>query len=156
METGHYRAQRPRWSEKEKQRLITLHRQGYSMREIADAMDRPRNGIIGMLHRLRHKEEREEVDEYTVHSRHHVNKPIRIRFKRHAIPKRADPLVKRLFQIMNTEQCSIEQLCKHVGISRTTIQNWKWKHAASYAMLTACFNYLGYEVRVVKIKEEDG
>lgn len=142
------------WSDKEKQQLRKLHREGYSMKEIGRMLDRPPNGVIGMLHRMRVATPNDEALAYSIDN-HAGGKFVRIRFKRHKPPTKAHPLVIQLIELMNQEQCSVEQMCKHVGMSRTTYNNWRFKHEPDLSLLIACFNYLGYDLVVRKKKDAE-
>lgn len=142
------------WTDDEKRLLLKRYKQGETPREIARELGRTRMAVLGMVHRLRKETDGKTVP-HTQLKPHMNSKDVHLRFKKHKIPTKGLPLVKRLFEIMNAQQCSIEQLSKAVGMARGTIQLWKWHNQPNIELLIACFNYLGYELRAVKMKDED-
>ena len=64
-------------------------------------------------------------------------------------------LVKRLIDEMNEQQITARDLCRKVGVSDPSIiTKWKYNRRPSLDILRACFNVLGYDLSVKRIKDE--
>ena len=63
-------------------------------------------------------------------------------------------LVKMLVDEMNKQQISQNDMCRKVGIDRTMITKWKTKHRPTIDLLRACFNVLGYDITIKRIRDE--
>lgn len=142
------------WTKEEDAILLKRYEQGEEPKNIAKELGRTKNGVLGRIHRLRKAKAAGEVP-HSIVQPHMKEKFHRIRFKKHKIPVKAHPLVKQLFHYMNTQQCSIEKICSAVNMSKVTMQTWKWTASPSLPLLIACYNYLGYDLRPVKMKDED-
>jgi hypothetical protein len=140
------------WSQDELEAAINLYNTGLSMREIGAELGRPKNGVVGVINRHRHQVHR--VAQTDKRPMPPMVLGRRIRFKKHKPAIKAHPLVRRLIEIMNLEQCSIEQLCTAVGMSRVTFNGWKTVSMPSLELLIACLNYLGYDLGVISKKED--
>lgn len=142
------------WTDEDKKELLRLHKLGESTKDISIALNRSRNAVLGMLFRLRNELDEQTVP-HTLLRSPKKEKEVILRFKKHKLPTKSHPLVRRLFVLMNEQQCSIDQMSKNVGIARATLQQWKWHNQPSLELLIACFNYLGYDLKPVKMKDED-
>ena len=63
-------------------------------------------------------------------------------------------LVKMLVDEMNKQQISQNDMCRKVGIDRTMITKWKTKQRPTIDLLRACFNVLGYDITIKRIRDE--
>lgn len=77
-----------------------------------------------------------------------------IPFKRHRVPPGAHPLVVRLFDTMNREQCSIKQLSERAGVAIQTIRQWKTRANPTVTALDACFGVFERQLADVPRREE--
>ena len=65
------------------------------------------------------------------------------RYRKHAIPARAHPLVRRLFEEMNDQHIGMLDMAERSGVNVNTINDWKRRCMPSVANLEACYNVLG-------------
>lgn len=69
------------------------------------------------------------------------------------IPKKAHPLVRRLFKILRKEELSVSWLAGEVGMSREAISYWCLHSSPSLVNIEACFNAVGYRLTAEKIDD---
>ena len=70
-------------------------------------------------------------------------------------PDNAFYLVKMLIDEMNNQQITARDMCKRVGITDPSmITKWKHKRRPNLDNLRACFNVLGLDLTVKRIKDE--
>ena len=74
---------------------------------------------------------------------------------RNLCPEDAHWVVKRLFRIIEKEQISISLLGRKSGVQREAIASWRYAGNPKLMSIEACLNALGYEFRIVSIKEEE-
>jgi len=66
------------------------------------------------------------------------------------IPEKADPLVKRLYGLMNAERYMITNVAETSGVTRSTISSWRYDRQPTVANLRAVANTLGYDLVLKK------
>lgn len=71
------------------------------------------------------------------------------------IPRRVNPLVKRLFKILRKREMSVSELGYISGLSFRTINEWKSRNTPSLNNFEACLNALGYRLKIEKIPNND-
>jgi len=64
------------------------------------------------------------------------------------IPVGAHPLVRRLFDEMNAQQCGVLEMAERSGVNKNTFKDWRTRTMPRVADLEACFNVLGFEIVV--------
>lgn len=69
------------------------------------------------------------------------------------LPKHAHPLVRRLILELNRQGTTMQELAERSGVHLRTIQAWRHKNLPKVDLLEACFNTLGYRLRVERIDE---
>jgi len=69
------------------------------------------------------------------------------------IPKNADPLVKNVFELMNSQRRMIVDIAARSGVTRSTISSWRYDRQPTVANLRAVVNTLGYELVLQKRDE---
>ena len=69
------------------------------------------------------------------------------------IPKSADPLVKNVFELMNSQRRMIVDIAARSGVTRSTISSWRYDRQPTVANLRAVVNTLGYELVLQKRDE---
>lgn len=69
------------------------------------------------------------------------------------IPKHAHPLVRRLIHELNRQGTTMHELAERSGVHLRTIQAWRHKSLPKVDLLEACFNSLGFRLRVEEIPE---
>lgn len=69
------------------------------------------------------------------------------------IPKHAHPLVRRLILELNRQSTTMHELSERSGVHLRTIQTWRHKNLPKIDLLEACFNTLGFRLRVERIDE---
>lgn len=77
------------------------------------------------------------------------------RFRTLRTPKKAHPLVKRLFTEMNYQRIGILDLADRSGVNRHTLKDWSCKTVPTVSNLEACLNVLGLELVVAKRKDDE-
>lgn len=65
-----------------------------------------------------------------------------------APPKRSHPMVKRLFEIMAEEDMMLVDLVERSGVAKSTFKNWRTRTVPRIDQLEACFNVLGYTLKL--------
>jgi transcriptional regulator with XRE-family HTH domain len=70
------------------------------------------------------------------------------------IPKRAHPLVRQLFELMNEKQVMITDVAEAAGVGRRAISEWRYRSSPSLASFEAALGALGYELKIVEESEE--
>lgn len=65
------------------------------------------------------------------------------------VPDRAHPLVKRLFQEMNTQGIGLQQMAERSGYTVDCLKDWRTRSSPNICSLEACYGVLGYELKPV-------
>lgn len=143
-----------KWTVEEIETVRKYWLAGETAREISSRLPgRTRNAVISILNRLRGSKKYAPLNEQVRQFK--LPKEQRLRFKKIKPATKAHPLVRRLIELMNEEQCEIETLCKKVGISRTTFTQWRTIHTPRLDIIEACFTYFGRKLIDVPVKEKD-
>jgi hypothetical protein len=66
------------------------------------------------------------------------------------IPRRAHPLVRRLFEEMNRQEVTLTELAAESGFERGTISDWRYRRAPKVDHLEAALNVLGLRLTVAR------
>lgn len=69
-----------------------------------------------------------------------------------SVPAGAHPLVRRLFEEMNRQQCGVLDMAERSGINKNTFRSWRTRAMPRVADLEACFNVLGFDIVVKEQK----
>ena len=69
---------------------------------------------------------------------------------RHRVPERGNPLVVQLFEIINHEGCTMQELTARSGVARSTIGNWRLGKDPRLANFEAAIGALGYRLVMVR------
>lgn len=62
------------------------------------------------------------------------------------IPKKAHPLVRQLFKMMNADGITLRELAEMSGVGVKTLSDWRYRRAPTLALFIAAANALGMEV----------
>lgn len=65
------------------------------------------------------------------------------------VPDRAHPLVKRLYEEMNTQGVDLHEMSHRSGYTVDCLKDWRTRSSPNIRSLEACFNVLGYELKPV-------
>lgn len=80
----------------------------------------------------------------------------RYAFRSHVVPTKGDPLVRMLFAEANHQRVSLPRLAEMSGVSRHTIDQWRYEVDPKLDYVQRCLNALGYDlVAVPKQREVD-
>lgn len=80
----------------------------------------------------------------------------RYAFRSHVVPTKGDPLVRMLFAEANHQRVSLPRLAELSGVSRHTIDQWRYEVDPKLDYVQRCLNALGYDlVAVPKQREVD-
>ena len=79
-----------------------------------------------------------------------------IRYGNVKVPTNGHPLVRRVFEIINTEGATLLELERRAGIGKNTIAQWRKIGAPTVMNMTAVLAVLGYELRIVRARVDDG
>ncbi|MFK4047251.1 hypothetical protein ACI2KH_20040 [Roseomonas mucosa] len=71
------------------------------------------------------------------------------------VPERADPVIRRLFGLMNEERLGWADLAERSGVSERTIRAWRTAYAPSLPSIQAVLGVFGYELVVRKTKARE-
>lgn len=71
------------------------------------------------------------------------------RFRPMSVPEHAHPLVRKLIEEMNRQQCTYKTMTKRTGLHQDTIRRWRDKSTPRVGDLEACFTVLGKRLTVV-------
>lgn len=63
-----------------------------------------------------------------------------------AVPEKAHPLVRRLFELMNEERVCMHDVAARAGVRRGTISDWRYNRNPQLPVFEAACNALGYEL----------
>lgn len=77
---------------------------------------------------------------------------MRFEYRPVSIPEKAHPLVRQLFEEMHRQQCGVLDMAERSGVNKNTLKDWRTRTMPRVADLNACFNVLGLELIVKKIK----
>jgi DNA-binding phage protein len=75
---------------------------------------------------------------------------------KHIVPERAHPFVRRMFEIINQEGCTLEELAARSGVDSQAMNSWRSRKSPQLVTFEAVLNALGYQLRIVAIKDEAG
>lgn len=64
------------------------------------------------------------------------------------VPAGAHPMVRRLFEEMERQQCGVLEMAERSGVNKNTLKDWRTRTMPRVADLEACFNVLGFDVIV--------
>jgi hypothetical protein len=67
---------------------------------------------------------------------------------RHSIPQRAHPLVRRLFQLINRDGCTLEELAARSGVDSAAFNSWRSRKSPQLVTFEAALNALGYRLEI--------
>ena len=70
------------------------------------------------------------------------------------IPKKAHPLVRRLFEILNDQHLVVSDIAERAGIKASTISDWRYRRSPSVQNFEAAINALGYELHIRQRRED--
>lgn len=70
------------------------------------------------------------------------------------IPPHAHPIVRRLFEIMNSQQTLLREVSRRSGIAYDTISCWRTNRQPSLPNIEAALNAVGYEIKIVPINRK--
>jgi len=76
-------------------------------------------------------------------------------FRKMRVPTKGHKAIIHLFNEMNHQQISASDLSKRAGLGFHTIWDWRDRRSPSVNNLEAALNALGFELVVVKRKDED-
>jgi hypothetical protein len=99
------------------------------------------NAVIGRLHRLRHLDDDKPAAPST---------KVKVRHMRHmsiSTAKASHPMVRRLYEEMNRQQCTYQRLEASSGVSRYTVMDWRRRYPR-LGDLIDCFQVLGYAIKI--------
>ena len=68
------------------------------------------------------------------------------------IPTHTHPLVRQLFEALNSERTTLTELARHSGIQRKTISDWRYRRRPTVDLLDAAFNALDRRLVVKRIR----
>lgn len=71
-----------------------------------------------------------------------------------SIPAGAHPLVRQLFAAMNKDKIALRDLGARAGVDFQTISDWRYRSNPTLPTFEAVLNAAGYELRIVKRKNE--
>ena len=133
------------WTPELHKELIRLwNNTNMTQREIGEAMGRTERAINRQVLRLR----REGVQ--MVDRKVPGRGPWRGRLK---LPEHTHPLVRRLFDEMNKQMTTCEEVAARVGVHHETVGKWRRRHPPDLLNLDAAYTALGLELCVRRIKE---
>ena len=72
------------------------------------------------------------------------------RVGRLAVPSKADPLVRRLFQLLNSQRTGLSEVDEKSGVNRRTISSWRYYTCPTLGNFKAALNAIGYDLVIVK------
>lgn len=75
-------------------------------------------------------------------------------FRRLSVPSRTHLLVRRLFEEMNAQQIGQLDMADRSGVNKNTFKDWRTRTVPTIDNLEACFNVLGLELTVRKMRDE--
>jgi transcriptional regulator with XRE-family HTH domain len=70
------------------------------------------------------------------------------------IPKKAHPLVKEMFGIMNEQKTMINAVAERAGLKRGSISDWRYRRTPTVTNFEAALNTLGFELVIREKKDE--
>lgn len=82
------------------------------------------------------------------------------RFLRQRVPTGVHPLVRRLFELMNEQQCGVLDLADRSGITQSAIRHWrassqeKRSKTPGIGPFDAVINALGYRLEIVPSEDD--
>lgn len=74
-------------------------------------------------------------------------------FRPHSVPDKASPLIRLLFEKMNSEQIGVLDMSDRSGVNKNTFKEWRTRTVPTVDNLEACFNVLGYTLTIKRIPE---
>jgi hypothetical protein len=75
---------------------------------------------------------------------------------KHVIPQRAHPLVRRMFVLINQENCTLEELAARSGVDSQTMNSWRSRKSPQLVTFEAVLNALGRKLQIVDQELADG
>jgi hypothetical protein len=63
-------------------------------------------------------------------------------------------IVRFLFEEMHRQRCCQIDLSERVGLHRDTLRNWRTRYTPRINDMEAALNYLGYTLKVAKLKDK--
>ena len=64
------------------------------------------------------------------------------------IPAHAPPLVRQLFEILNSKKLMVADIAEKSGVNKDTISGWRYNRAPTLTNYTAVINSLGYDLEL--------
>lgn len=65
-------------------------------------------------------------------------------------------VVRFLFEEMHRQKVCQMDLSERVGLHRDTLRNWRTRYTPRINDIEAALNYLGYTLKITKLREEEG
>lgn len=69
-------------------------------------------------------------------------------FRHHHVPGAVNPIVRKLFEEMNSQCCTASELAERAGVPPETFKAWKRYTVPRLDTVEACLNALGLELQV--------
>lgn len=70
------------------------------------------------------------------------------------VPLHTHPLVRRLFQELNSQNTTITEIAERAGFRRGTISDWRYRQEPRISDLDAVLNVLGLQLTVRRRQED--
>ena len=145
------------WTDDELAKLKALYNaRDYTYEAMAEQLGKSRSSIAGKIGRLRAAQRRKlaKQGKPTKVKRKSPGKPAWTRFKPVRPAPKAHPFFRQIIALMNEHQISRRELCKRVGMSEFTFDNYRTRDVPKLTLLEALFNVLGKTIAVVNIAED--
>ena len=66
------------------------------------------------------------------------------------VPKKCDPLVRQVFQLINEQRASLTDVSEKAGVRRCTLSDWRYRRNPNLLSLQAVVQALGYRLTITK------
>jgi transcriptional regulator with XRE-family HTH domain len=66
------------------------------------------------------------------------------------IPSHAHPLVRRLFEIINEQRATIQEVADKAGVQRGSISDWRYRNSPLLSTFEAALNAVGYKLVIMR------
>jgi len=132
-----------------------MYLKGLSYVEMAAALGVTKNAVAGRIGRLR-EAERKKREAAGVPKPRLPKKPRKsytLRFKKISPANHAHPLFRRIIVLMNEHQISRRALCKRVGISEQTFDNYRTRDTPKLTVIEAMYNVFGKTLAETDIED---
>lgn len=144
------------WTAAEVTRLKEQIAKGKQPRHILDLFPgRSRNAILGQIYRIRNPGVHNQRPKRVARRKKRKERTFERKFRRVKQAPHAHPLVRQLIDLQNKHEVSSIQLAVGIGISYAGVHAWRQRNNPELQSIIAAFNYLGYELVVVKKEKED-